>query len=113
MGCQRVWWTRSAARRPVPPTEPWERRLRRRIENDGQVVALARKAVGRTTDAAEAARRIERFVHAYIDRKDLSVGYATALEIAAALVSEINTNSVVMDATDNFDGSFFIRSTLA
>jgi len=46
-----------------------------------------------------------------VDHEITSDGSATALEIADALVTEINTNSVVMDATDNADGSFFIRST--
>ena len=40
-----------------------------------------------------------------------SDGTATALEIADALVTEINLSSVVMDAVDNLDGSFYVRST--
>ncbi len=47
-----------------------------------EVVALARKAVAGATDAAGAARRIQDFVSKYITSKDLSVGYATALEVA-------------------------------
>jgi uncharacterized phage protein gp47/JayE len=39
-----------------------------------------------------------------------SGGSATALSIAAALVSKINTDSTLMAATDNLDGSFYIRS---
>ncbi len=46
-----------------------------------QIVALARQAVGDTSDAAEAARRIESFVARYIDNKSLSVGYASAVEV--------------------------------
>lgn len=46
-----------------------------------------------------------------VDHVITSDGTATALEIAAALVVKINTDSVVMDAVDNLDGSFYIRST--
>ena len=35
-----------------------------------------------TKDAATAARRIEKFVRKYINKKNLSVGYASALEVA-------------------------------
>lgn len=36
---------------------------------------------------------------------------ATALEIAAALVAKLTTDQVLMTATDNVDGTFYIRST--
>ncbi|KKL77106.1 hypothetical protein LCGC14_2038190, partial [marine sediment metagenome] len=50
--------------------------------DDKKVVELTRQAVGKTTDAAEAARRIEAFVAKHIKQKDLSVGYASAAEVA-------------------------------
>ncbi len=49
-----------------------------------EIIELARKAVGDARDAAEAARRIETFVADYIDDKNLSVGYASAAEVAAS-----------------------------
>jgi hypothetical protein len=49
--------------------------------DDKRIVELARKAVGNTRDAAEAARRIESFVAGYISNKSLSVGYASAIEV--------------------------------
>ncbi len=49
-----------------------------------EIVALARKAVGDTRDAAEAAKRIEAFVADYIENKNLSVGYASAAEVASS-----------------------------
>ena len=45
------------------------------------IVKLARKAVGRTKDAAEAVERIESFVADYIEDRTLSVGYASAAEV--------------------------------
>ncbi len=48
-----------------------------------EIIELARRAVGRTKDAAEAARRIEKFVAEYIENRGLSVGYASAAEVAA------------------------------
>jgi len=49
-----------------------------------EIIYLARRAVKDTKDAAEAAKRIEAFVAEYIENKGLSVGYATAAEVAAS-----------------------------
>lgn len=49
--------------------------------DDDKVIGLARRAVGGTKDAAEAARKIEAFVANYIENRSLSVGYASAAEI--------------------------------
>jgi len=49
-----------------------------------EIVELARRAVGKTRDAAEAARRIETFVADYMENRGLSVGYASAAEVAAS-----------------------------
>jgi hypothetical protein len=50
--------------------------------DDEQIIKLARRAIGRTKDAAEAAKKIEAFVADYIENKSLSVGYASAVEVA-------------------------------
>ena len=47
-----------------------------------EIVNLARLAVKDTKDAAEAARRIESFAADYMENKSLSVGYATAVDVA-------------------------------
>ena len=52
--------------------------------NDPQIIKLARQAVGNTKDAAEAAKKIESFVGEYIENKSLSVGYASAVEVAGS-----------------------------
>ena len=49
-----------------------------------EIKALAQRAVGSTKDAAQAVSRIESFVAEYIDNKSLSVGYASATEVAAS-----------------------------
>jgi transglutaminase-like putative cysteine protease len=55
----------------------------RYLQSDNeQVIELARRAIGGTKDAAEAARKIEEFVAGYIENRSLSVGYATAAEVA-------------------------------
>lgn len=51
--------------------------------DDKKVIALARKAVGDCKDAADAVAKIQTFVHKYITKKNLAVGYATASEVAA------------------------------
>jgi len=48
------------------------------------IIDLARRAVGDTQDAAEAAKRIEAFVGDYVENRSLSVGYASAAEVAAS-----------------------------
>jgi len=53
------------------------------LESDNKpIIELARRAVGSTKDAAEAARKIEAFVAEYIENKSLSIGYASAAEVA-------------------------------
>jgi len=47
-----------------------------------KIIELAHSAVGNTKDAAEAAKKIETFVAGYIQNKTLSVGYASAAEVA-------------------------------
>jgi len=47
-----------------------------------EIVSLSRKAVAGAKDASSAARQIQDFVSKYVTGKDLSVGYATALEVA-------------------------------
>lgn len=66
--------------------------------DDERVIALARKAVGRTKDAGEAARRIEAFVAKYIKNKDLSVGYASALEVIASKQGDCTEHAVLAAA---------------
>jgi len=47
-----------------------------------EIIDLARRAVGRTNDAAEAINKIEAFAADYIENKSLSVGYASAADVA-------------------------------
>ncbi len=63
-----------------------------------EIIALARRAVGRTKDAAEAVRRIEAFVGKYIKNKDLSVGYASAVEVAASRQGDCSEHAVLATA---------------
>lgn len=66
--------------------------------DDEQVVALARQAIGDTKDAAEAARRIEAFVGDYIEDRSLSVGYASAAEVAASRQGDCSEFAVLTAA---------------
>jgi len=63
-----------------------------------QIVSLADKAVGNTKDAAEAARKIENFVSEYITEKNLSVGYASAAEVAASRQGDCTEHAVLTAA---------------
>jgi hypothetical protein len=52
--------------------------------DDPKIIELARRAVGNAKDSAEAARKIESFVADYVEDRSLSVGYASASEVAAS-----------------------------
>jgi hypothetical protein len=55
----------------------------RYVQSDNEkIISLSKKAVGNSTDATEAARKIEEFVSKYVENKSLSVGYASAVEVA-------------------------------
>lgn len=63
--------------------------------DDSKVIDLARHAIGGTTDAATAARQIESFVAGYIQQKDLSVGYASAGEVAQSRQGDCSEHAVL------------------
>ncbi|MBN1796143.1 MAG: transglutaminase domain-containing protein [Sedimentisphaerales bacterium] len=53
------------------------------IQSDNEmIIKLAKEAVGDTKNAAIAVKRIEAFVAKYINDRNLSVGYASAVEVA-------------------------------
>ena len=71
----------------------------RYVESDDKdVIALARKAVGDTTDAAEAIRKIEKFVGDYIIQKNLAVGYASAAEVVKSKSGDCSEHAVLTAA---------------
>lgn len=63
-----------------------------------QIIDLARHAIGGTTRAARAARRIESFVAGYIQQKDMSVGYASAVEVAQSRQGDCSEHAVLAAA---------------
>ena len=63
-----------------------------------EIINLARRASGETKDAAEAAKRIEEFVAKYMENKGLSVGYATAAEVAASKQGDCSEFAVLTAA---------------
>ncbi len=66
-------------------------------DND-KIVKLARQAVGRTTDATQAARKIETFVANYIENKSLSVGYGSAVDVADSKMGDCSEFAVLTTA---------------
>jgi hypothetical protein len=71
----------------------------RYVESDQKIIIdLARRAVGRTSDAAEAVRKIEAFVADYVSDKSLSVGYASAAEVAASKEGDCSEHAVLTAA---------------
>jgi hypothetical protein len=71
----------------------------RYVESDDEVIIeLAKRAVVDTEDAAEAVRKIERFVADYVSDKSLSVGYASAAEVAVSKQGDCSEHAVLAAA---------------
>jgi len=69
------------------------------VQSDApEIAAMAKEAVGDCTDAWEAARRIERFVHDAIDAKGFDVGFASALEVARERRGDCTEHAVLFCA---------------
>ena len=63
-----------------------------------EIIELAKRAVGDSKDAAEAVRKIESFVAEYIESRNLSVGYASAVEVAASRQGDCSEHAVLAAA---------------
>jgi hypothetical protein len=71
----------------------------RYVESDHKVIIeLAKRAVGRSDDAAEAIGKIEAFVADYVEDKNLSVGYASAVEVASSKQGDCTEHAVLAAA---------------
>jgi intracellular sulfur oxidation DsrE/DsrF family protein len=69
------------------------------LQSDNEnVIALAKAAAGDAKDAAIAAKRIEAFVKGYISEKNLSVGYASAAEVALSRQGDCTEHAVLTAA---------------
>jgi hypothetical protein len=80
-----------AAKAALKPTRYLE-------SDDERVAALSKEAVGDAKDSLEAAKRIEAFVAKYISKKDLSVGYASAAEVARSRQGDCTEHAVLVAA---------------
>ena len=68
---------------------------------DPKVAALVDEALGDEADAlddAEKAKRLRAFVHEYVQEKDLSVGFATASEVARTKQGDCTEHAVLLAA---------------
>jgi transglutaminase-like putative cysteine protease len=66
--------------------------------NSPEIRKLAREAVGDETNPVRAAARIERFVRAYIVKKDLNIGFASAEETAQLREGDCTEHAVLCAA---------------
>ncbi|MGD9110363.1 MAG: transglutaminase-like domain-containing protein [Phycisphaerales bacterium] len=66
--------------------------------DDEKIIKLAKQAVGNAKDAMAAAERIESFVGDYIETKDLSIGYATAVEVAQSKQGDCSEHAILTAA---------------
>jgi hypothetical protein len=63
-----------------------------------KIIEMAKQAVKEAPDTAAAARQIEAFVDGYITQKDLSVGYASAAEVAQTRQGDCSEHAVLATA---------------
>jgi hypothetical protein len=69
------------------------------LESDRkEIIGLARRAVNGTKDAGEAVKRIEAFVAKYVEDRSLSVGYASAAEVAESRQGDCSEFAVLTAA---------------
>jgi len=66
--------------------------------DDERIIKLAKKAVGNEKDVYKQAKKIEAFVASYLDQKGLSVGYATAVEVAETRKGDCSEFAVLTTA---------------
>lgn len=66
--------------------------------DDAKVKELAKQATTGQKDAAAAAKAIQDFVAEYVKKKDMTVGYATAAEVAAARQGDCTEHAVLAAA---------------
>jgi transglutaminase-like putative cysteine protease len=66
--------------------------------DDPKVAALAREATAGAKDAAQAIRQIAKFVDQHVESKSLSVGYATAAEVAETRSGDCSEHAVLAAA---------------
>lgn len=68
--------------------------------DDAEVKKLVQRAIARSTDDSPAARgeAIRRFVHSYINRKNLGVGFASASEVARKRSGDCSEHGVLTAA---------------
>jgi hypothetical protein len=66
--------------------------------DDPRIKVLAKEAVAEAPDAARAVANIEKFVGEYIDQKDLSVGYASAVEVMESRQGDCTEHAVLTAA---------------
>jgi len=71
----------------------------RYLQSDNKkIIELGHRAIGDTKDAAEAVNKIEAFVADYIKNKSLSVGYASAAEVADSKQGDCSEHAVLTAA---------------
>jgi hypothetical protein len=66
--------------------------------DSNDIIDLAKNAVGGTTDTVKAARQIESFVAGFIQKKDLSVGYGSAAEVAQSRQGDCSEHALLTAA---------------
>ncbi len=72
--------------------------------DDRAIIDLARKIAGDETDSWEAAKRLERWVHKSIKKKNMQTGFATAAEVAERLEGDCTEHAVLLAALSRAAG---------
>lgn len=71
---------------------------------DQTIIDMAKRAVADANDIASAVRQIEAFVDGYITQKDMSVGYASAAEVAQSRQGDCSEHAVLAAAMCRAEG---------
>ena len=66
--------------------------------DDVKIVKLSKQAIGKAKKFSKVVKNIESFVHTYMRHKNLSVGYATAVEVAESKEGDCTEHAVLTAA---------------
>lgn len=90
---------------PEPDEAPYLTASRALNSEDPEIIALAREVTkNMQPNRTERAKAMRRFVHSYIDKKNLAVGFATASEVARTKQGDCSEHAVLLAAMLRVEG---------
>jgi len=95
----RPGWPPPKTKTPPDPPTPQDQQPNSFVQSDDpRIAALAHEAVGQEKDRRQQALRLERFVHEYLQNKNFSTAFASALEVLQSREGDCTEHAVLLAA---------------